>query len=122
MSESMVDFSEGWNKIESAFGNVLATVEGDDLFDLLSAGGYILLAESQELAPVDTGFLRASGQLEREGDSVIVGYAAEYAPPVEYGTSKMPAQPFLRPAMEETDKMVEAMTAVHKVKLDEAGK
>ena len=50
--------------------------------------------------PVDTGKLRASittevGKLEAE-----VGTNVEYAPCVEFGTSKQSAQPFMRPALD----------------------
>jgi HK97 gp10 family phage protein len=52
------------------------------------------------LAPVDTGFLRNSITSNGEGlltYSVKVG--AEYGIHVEYGTWKMSAQPYLRPAV-----------------------
>lgn len=52
--------------------------------------------ESQRLVPVDTGNLKESG----EYDSTSVGYGADYAAHVEFGTVKMEAQPFLRPAAE----------------------
>jgi HK97 gp10 family phage protein len=110
---------EGWDKIDEAFGGVLAALEGDDLFDVLNGGAAQLLRISQQNAPVDTGFLRSSGQLDREGDTPLVGYAAEYSEHVEYGTSNMAAQPFLRPAMQETDELVAAMSKVHKSKLDD---
>ncbi|MDD5510908.1 MAG: HK97 gp10 family phage protein [Dehalococcoidales bacterium] len=55
-------------------------------------------------APVDTGRLRASitNRLEVEKDQLIgiVGTNVEYAPYQEFGTSKMPAHPFLYPALE----------------------
>ena len=115
-----LDFSASWDKIEQKFGNLLATAEGDDLFDILAAGGYALLAIAQENAPVDTGFLRVSGQLQRDGDVPVVGFAAEYSAHQEFGTSKMAAQPYLRPAMQETDTIGEAMSKIHKRKIDEA--
>jgi len=36
------------------------------------------------------------------GPYVLVGTNTEYAPYVEYGTAKMPAKPFLRPAVSES--------------------
>lgn len=53
--------------------------------------------------PVDTGRLRSSithdvGQDER-GLVGRVGSDVVYAPYVEFGTSRTPAQPFLRPAL-----------------------
>ena len=64
-----------------------------------------LLAEgyAQMKCPVDTGNLRASITHEvSEGEkAVYIGTNVEYAPYVELGTSKMQAQPFLRPAATE---------------------
>lgn len=58
---------------------------------------------AKRLCPVDTGRLRSSigNQLGRDaiGLVAIVGTDVEYAPYVELGTSKMAAQPFLRPAL-----------------------
>ncbi len=55
--------------------------------------------------PVDTGRLRSSitHAVFREGDhlSAHVGTDVEYAIYVELGTSRMRAQPFLRPALAE---------------------
>lgn len=58
---------------------------------------------ARRLCPVDTGRLRASIQAVRgkdaKGPYVDVGTNVEYAIPVEFGTDRMAAQPFLRPAM-----------------------
>ena len=56
--------------------------------------------KAKQNCPVDTGKLRASittevGKLEAE-----VGTNVEYAPYVEFGTSKQSAQPFMRPALD----------------------
>lgn len=53
-----------------------------------------------ELVPVDTGNLRNSRGYELRVDSVVVGFAANYAAFVELGTRTMAAQPFLRPSIE----------------------
>jgi hypothetical protein len=51
------------------------------------------------LAPVDTGALRQSyGAVPVSSNTVHVGSDKEYAPYQEYGTSRMGAQPHLRPA------------------------
>lgn len=60
---------------------------------------------AKRMAPVDTGRLRSSiaEELRREdGELVeIVGTDVEYAPYVEFGTRRMRAQPFLRPAAQQ---------------------
>ncbi len=56
--------------------------------------------DAKKLAPVDTGRLGAS-ITHRLGDGFAeVGLNTEYAPYQEFGTSNMPAHPFLTPAFE----------------------
>mgnify|MGYP002801138488 FL=1 len=64
----------------------------------LAAEGY-----AKRACPVDTGNLRNSitHAVASSEDAVYVGTNVEYAPYVELGTSKMQAQPFLRPAATE---------------------
>lgn len=51
---------------------------------------------------VQTGRLRSSitEELSQDGDELVerIGTDVEYAPHVEFGTSRAPAYPFLRPA------------------------
>ena len=57
--------------------------------------------EAKRLCPVDTGRLRASITTEKIDTATYgVGTNVEYAPYVEFGTRKMAAQPYLRPAVE----------------------
>ena len=58
----------------------------------LAAEGYAKLA-----CPVDTGRLRNSLSHAVDGNAAIIGTNVEYAPYVELGTSRMSAQPYLRP-------------------------
>jgi HK97 gp10 family phage protein len=53
-------------------------------------------------APVDTGRLKNSltHEVAMDEKAVYVGTNVEYAPFVEYGTSRQRAQPYLRPAVE----------------------
>lgn len=51
--------------------------------------------------PVDTGRLRSSITHETDKNTAYIGTNVEYAPYVERGTSRMRAQPFLEPAMEQ---------------------
>lgn len=63
---------------------------------------------AKQLAPVDTGRLRSSisWRLGSDGKGLfaLVGTDVHYAPYVELGTSRMAAQPFLRPALEAAKK------------------
>lgn len=60
--------------------------------------------EAKRLAPVDTGNLKSSLRTEKadpDGLSVLVGsFGVNYAAYQEFGTSRMKAQPYLRPAVE----------------------
>ena len=58
---------------------------------------------AKEIVPVDTGRLRNSITHEVEDKAVYIGTNVEYAPPIEYGTIKQKAQPFLAPAATEHD-------------------
>lgn len=83
----------------------------DDLFESplgdvakeLKRRGIRVQATAKRLCPVDTGRLRASitESLQRDigGLVEVIGTDVEYAPFVEFGTSRAPAQPFLRPAL-----------------------
>lgn len=59
---------------------------------------------AKRLSPVDTGRLRSSiaEELGRDGQGLVerIGTNVEYAPHVEFGTRRMRAQPFLRPALD----------------------
>jgi len=61
---------------------------------------------SQDLVPVDTGDLKASGKVEKIPGGYRLVYSAknrsgqDYAGYVEYGTSRTPAQPYVNPAAE----------------------
>jgi HK97 gp10 family phage protein len=80
-----------------------------------TAGAEIVLAAAKQKAPVDTGLLRDSLTLKKskvrkpniKSEHVVTrGKGAEHFAPVELGTSKMKAQPFLRPAIDENKKSV----------------
>lgn len=80
--------------------------------------GDSVLQQAQVLVPIDTGALYDSGyRSEPSGESVEVGFTKIYAPFVEFGTFKMAAQPYLRPAMDShhgvlMDETVSALKAV----------
>lgn len=57
-------------------------------------------AEAKRLCPVDTGYLRASIQMQHRSDGWYVGSDVVYAGPIEYGHSKQAPQGFLRPALD----------------------
>jgi HK97 gp10 family phage protein len=68
--------------------------------------GAKVLEEAQRTVAVDTGDLRESGILNKIDDQTVdIYFGTDHAVFVEFGTYKMDAQPFLRPA---TDKICKA--------------
>lgn len=63
-----------------------------------------------DLSPVDTGFLRESIKVKHypKEKSSVVYTTTEYAPYVEFGTSKSKPQPFLSPALDQNRKQIES--------------
>lgn len=53
---------------------------------------------ARDLAPVDTGELRASISSASRAGGAVTFAAAPHAPMVEFGTSKMPPRSFMLPA------------------------
>lgn len=73
--------------------------------DALTVVGDFVTDEAKVRCPVLTGNLRGSinpalfSDIATKEMGVRIGTPIEYAPYVEYGTSKQSAQPFLRPAV-----------------------
>ncbi len=87
----------------------------------LYSGGQMIANEASENCPVLTGNLKRSIHPElvnEDGTEVVyVGTDVEYAEPVEFGTSRQTAQPYLRPAFDklEDDAVKEVDEALKKL-------
>lgn len=84
---------------------------------VLASTAQMILVEMQMLTPVDTGRLRASETIQAMPGRYVVGpVGVPYAAYVEFGTSRMRAQPYVRPAVQ---KYLDALgPAVAKVGVD----
>ncbi len=86
------------------YGNRLITEVGLKVFQNMEKACLLVENDAKRFVAVDTGRLRASlaHEVKKEGKEVvgIVGTNVEYAIEQEYGTGKMPAHPYLRPALE----------------------
>lgn len=86
--------------------------------DIALEAGRLIAQSAREKAPVDTGALRDSitTDVQVRGPtsvSVEVGPSVDYADDVEFGSLRQQAQPYLRPAIDETeDAAVEAAAEV----------
>ena len=58
-------------------------------------------ALARQMAPVQSGALRASIHVQEHGMQAAVIAGASHAAPVEYGTSRMAARPFMLPMARE---------------------
>lgn len=83
----------------------------------LRAGGRVIAKEAKQNVPVGTGDLKKSikivtGKSKKDGALIFVTTTKDafYSHMIEFGTSKMKAQPFLRPAFDSTQK--EVMNAI----------
>lgn len=57
-----------------------------------------ILDDAQQRVPVDTGDLRDSGFVDGGDSDYRIGFDADYAAFVEYGTGDTDPQPYLEPA------------------------
>lgn len=75
----------------------------EQIITALEAVGLQVEGYAKMKAPVDTGRLRNSitHAVAKDEQAVYVGSDVFYAPYQELGTVKMPAQPYLRPAVTE---------------------
>jgi len=78
--------------------------------DDLAEGALVIATQAENNCPVDTGFLRSTVFVREAGDDVEIGFEAPYASYVEFGTYKMAAQPYLRPAFDEAE--LQALSAI----------
>jgi HK97 gp10 family phage protein len=88
----------------------LSKIGNVDLSSVLKTGGEKVQGDATKLSPVDTGQLRASIQLKpilgRYRNGAIVSTNKEYAIYQEFGTYKMKAQSFMRPAFDKNAKPI----------------
>lgn len=95
MADIQVDMDE--EAVISLFGD-----ESAELAVFMNDAAEQIVELAQSHAPVDTGYLRDHIHVI-DGDtpgSKFVASDADYTLDVEFGTRNMPAQPFMRPAMD----------------------
>jgi len=86
--------------------------------DAVMKAAYDIEGQAKDVVPFDTGNLQSSIQTKQEGPvSATVGpRAVDYAIHVEYGTYKMRARPYMRPAAERVaPAFISAMEQIAKI-------
>lgn len=90
---------QGLNKLISKYEKRANALNAKEI---VTIGAALFERQAKAITPVDTGRLRASIHTDVQGNSSqaegSTGTNVEYAPYVEFGTSKAKAQPYLRPA------------------------
>lgn len=81
------------NRLPEIIGKMPALVTA-----IVKKTAYDILDDAQNVVPVDTGYLGGSITVTTEEFYAEVEAAAEYAGYVEFGTWKMGAHPYMRPA------------------------
>jgi HK97 gp10 family phage protein len=90
----------------SEFVSKLEKLKGLDLSKIGSVGCYTIEELAAPLVPVDTGFLRNSASVESIDGGASLTYGASYSWYVENGTSKMAAQPYVRPTIDNNSELI----------------
>lgn len=95
----------GVDRIVFDQSQLMELMQSSEVMAGLATWGVQVQSVARRLCPVLTGRLRSSISMrtgvDTEGPFVEVGTDVEYAPHVEFGTVRMRAQPFLRPALEQ---------------------
>lgn len=100
---------DGHEELVKKFQKLDGWVQSRKVQAALRAGGLIIMNDAKARAPVLTGNLRRSITVE-DGPGpreVNIGTDVEYAPFQEFGTSRMGARPYLRPAFDQNKPEVE---------------
>lgn len=81
-----------------------------NIAEVLNEGAESAVSLAQQLAPVDTGFMKANISQTAEASpnslKAAIESGADYSVFVEYGTVNMEAQPFFTPAFESARRQV----------------
>ncbi|MDP9192298.1 MAG: HK97 gp10 family phage protein [Acidobacteriota bacterium] len=104
---------EGVAEIQRKFANLSGRAQRAVVRDSLRSAARVVEKAARQRVPVDTGRLKKAitqrVTVQSSIGEALVGYRKEafYGGFVELGTSKMAAQPFLRPALDENTDEIE---------------
>ena len=90
----------GLKELEKKMKQLSDVARADAKQEALYASSVVVQGDATLNAPVDTGNLRSSIDYEVGTDDAEIFTPVQYAAHVEYGTSNMAAQPFIRPAID----------------------
>lgn len=95
---------KGLQQTQVNLNRITLKVSGNVCRESITKGLLVIGREARRIAPVDTGYMRDHIQ-EKDitNKSGVLESSAEYSIFQEYGTSKMRAQPFMRPALKNSE-------------------
>ena len=85
---------------------------GQNTITEIQAAGQYCEQQARTYCPVLTGALQESITYQQDGDGWVCGTDIPYAWYVELGTSRMAAEPYLWPALQDAEAMLEASLAL----------
>jgi HK97 gp10 family phage protein len=115
--EGVPELKRNFNQLALALGPDGMGTARAELKEILMKPALTIRDEARDLAPVKTGKMQSAIYASKGADNkpgVVVGVdalKAPYARFVERGTSKMPASPFFRPAINATRPLIANMIA-----------
>lgn len=77
----------------------IAEIMEEMISEAIAAGAETVAEQARSVCPVDTGALRDSITVTQNGAAAEISANTDYAAFVEFGTSKMAAQPYLVPSL-----------------------
>lgn len=104
--------------MEKSLASLNSATRRQVLEEALMAGALIIEGRSKMNAPVNTGYLRNSIQAQpgpgtSQSAEAIISVGADYGAAVEFGTSRQPAQSYLRTAIDTTESQVSSVIIDH---------
>lgn len=93
----------GLKEFEKKLKKLSDVAQKDAKQEALHAGSVLVQGQASLNVPVDTGNLRSSIDYEVGSDDAAIFTPVEYAEAVEMGTSRQSPQPFLRPALSNSE-------------------
>ena len=86
-------------KLKKGVSEYIANNIENNFADIIGQGAQTVCESAKSLCHVDTGRLQSSINVQPGGNTAVISADTEYAVFVEFGTSKMAAQPYLVPAL-----------------------
>ena len=117
----MQSLTKGLEELRQELADIAKSTDLNTRKQALEEGADIVVERARSIAPQRTGLLKREGidKGDNTGDKIDVGWTKDgfYGRFLEYGTSKMAAQPHIRPAYEQTQtKVIDTMLREMKLK------